>query len=308
MRLVYLLFGLALLIVVTTSACANPTADRDNQTALLAGAATSAVDHPYGPGLRGPAGSSEPGAPYAAARPARARAVLEQDRGGRQRPRPHAAKAWREPRLGRAIRAVPARAGRWRLSTSQCSTRLTRLPAGYRATPESLPFASASVDAAVAQAAHDTLVAMFPAQTATMNQLLAEDLNQIVIPEQEHCQARGLAVGHQAAAAILALRTNDGSQIPDPTVNVNFFCGNQPGKWRQDPISLSPTGARRLLGRGQAVCDAILRPIPRSPAARHDQRRVHRRVRRRPTARWGRRRDPDGTHRGANADRHLLGL
>ena len=83
------------------------------------------------------------------------------------------------------------------------------------------------------------LVAMFPAQTATMDQLLAKDLERILIPGKIR-KARGIAVGHQAAAAILAMRANDGSQIPDPTVDVNFFCGDQPGEWRQDPITLSP--------------------------------------------------------------------
>jgi len=41
--------------------------------------------------------------------------------------------------------------------------------------------AHTSVEAAIAQAAHDTLVAMFPAQAATFDELLAGDLNQLNI-------------------------------------------------------------------------------------------------------------------------------
>src|SRR5437764_8219719 len=36
------------------------------------------------------------------------------------------------------------------------------------------------------------------------------------------------------------MRVNDGSQVPDPTLGVDYFPSNQPGHWRQDPISLIP--------------------------------------------------------------------
>jgi hypothetical protein len=36
------------------------------------------------------------------------------------------------------------------------------------------------------------------------------------------------------------LRTNDGSQLAEPRVGVNYFPSDQPGHWRQDPISLIP--------------------------------------------------------------------
>ncbi len=97
----------------------------------------------------------------------------------------------------------------------------------------------ASVEAAIAQAAHDTLVALFPAQATTMDELLADDLDQMRIADR-HAKVRGIAAGRQAAAAILALRANDGSEIPEPRVNVDFICSDQPGWWRQDPISLLP--------------------------------------------------------------------
>ena len=94
-----------------------------------------------------------------------------------------------------------------------------------------------SIEAAVAQAAHDTLVALYPAQTTKFDELLAADLAQM---PPNRPKARGIALGHRAAAAILALRTNDGSQIPEPLMNTEFVCSNDPGKWRQDPVSLIP--------------------------------------------------------------------
>jgi hypothetical protein len=36
------------------------------------------------------------------------------------------------------------------------------------------------------------------------------------------------------------MRANDGSAHPEPVVNVDFICSDDPGKWRQDPISLIP--------------------------------------------------------------------
>jgi len=38
----------------------------------------------------------------------------------------------------------------------------------------------------------------------------------------------------------LALRANDGSQQAEPRIGINFFTSNDPGKWRQDPISQNP--------------------------------------------------------------------
>src|SRR5215207_1840718 len=96
---------------------------------------------------------------------------------------------------------------------------------------------SASVDAAVAQAAHDTLNALFPSQAAACTQLLTEDLARIKEGRQK---SEGIAIGQQAAAATLALRAGDGSVHPEPRVGIEFILSNDPGKWRQDPISLIP--------------------------------------------------------------------
>jgi hypothetical protein len=94
-----------------------------------------------------------------------------------------------------------------------------------------------SVDAAISQAAHDTLAALFPSQTATFDAYLAEDLDAVRNPLQK---ANGIDLGHRVAAAILTMRTNDGSEIPEPHFGIDYFPSDQPGHWRQDPISLIP--------------------------------------------------------------------
>src|SRR6266571_6923682 len=94
-----------------------------------------------------------------------------------------------------------------------------------------------SLDAAIAQAAHDTLVALYPSQAPAFNSLLADDLAKI---SNKNERSNGVLLGQRAASAILALRANDGSQLPEPSVGVNYFTSDQPGHWRQDPISLIP--------------------------------------------------------------------
>lgn len=94
-----------------------------------------------------------------------------------------------------------------------------------------------SMDAAIAQAAHDTLVALFSSQAPSFDQLLAEDLNRI---PSGRAKTEGIALGQRSAAAILARRAADGSQQTEPRVGIEFITNNNPGWWRQDPISLIP--------------------------------------------------------------------
>jgi hypothetical protein len=96
---------------------------------------------------------------------------------------------------------------------------------------------SASAAAAIAQAAHDTLTALFSAQTTRFDDFLARDLAQI--PDGPP-KTRGIALGRRAAAAILLLRAHDGSQHAEPLVGIDFITGEAPGQWRQDPISQIP--------------------------------------------------------------------
>jgi hypothetical protein len=94
-----------------------------------------------------------------------------------------------------------------------------------------------SMECAIAQAACDTLDALFPSQRTTFDQELANELSQI---PNNRPKANGIALGHRAAAATLALRADDGSQQAEPRVGIEFITSNDPGKWRQDPISQFP--------------------------------------------------------------------
>lgn len=96
---------------------------------------------------------------------------------------------------------------------------------------------STSMKAAIAVAAHDTLSALFPSQASSFADRLAEDLAAV---RDGRAKTDGIDLGRHAAAAILALRANDGSQHSEPRVGVDYLTSNDPGKWRQDPISQIP--------------------------------------------------------------------
>jgi hypothetical protein len=102
---------------------------------------------------------------------------------------------------------------------------------------------AASMDAGIAQAAHDTLVALFPSQKAQCDQLLAADL--ATMPEGT-AKRNGILLGRAVAAGILLKMRNDGSNHAEPLYGVDYLAGNAPGVWRQDPISRLPPalGAR----------------------------------------------------------------
>jgi hypothetical protein len=101
----------------------------------------------------------------------------------------------------------------------------------------------ASVNAAIAQAAHDSLCALFPSQAPNFDTALQADLKLV---SNGRAKNNGIDAGRRAAAAILELRENDGSGHAEPRVGVDYSTSDQPGKWRQDPISLIPLalGAR----------------------------------------------------------------
>ena len=99
---------------------------------------------------------------------------------------------------------------------------------------------AASLDAAVSQAAHDTLVALYPSQAAAFDARLAEDLAGVASKTQK---AGGIDLGQRAAVAILALRAGDGSEVGELKVGIGpgfHETNNLAGHWRQDPISLIP--------------------------------------------------------------------
>ena len=97
--------------------------------------------------------------------------------------------------------------------------------------------APTSMQAAIAHAAHDTLVAVFPSQRASFDDLLATELRGIPNGEEK---ISGITLGQRAAAAIMARRAVDGADHAEPRVGVEFITSEDPGKWRQDPISLAP--------------------------------------------------------------------
>ena len=96
-----------------------------------------------------------------------------------------------------------------------------------------------SLDRAIAQAAHDTLVALYPFQKERLDELFELDIDKI--RDNKDSIADGAALGKRAAAAILELRENDGSAMPEPRYGVGFipigFPNVPPGIWSPDPIS-----------------------------------------------------------------------
>lgn len=85
----------------------------------------------------------------------------------------------------------------------------------------------ASIDAAVARAGHDTLVALYPHQTDLFDTALARSLEGI--PRQS--LLKGVAVGKAAAANLLAARANDGSEE-----TVTYRPKPFPGYHQPDPL------------------------------------------------------------------------
>ncbi len=124
-----------------------------------------------------------------------------------------------------------------------------------------------AVDAAVVQAAHDTLAALFPSQAMSFDTQLAEDLSRI---HDDRAKRNGVDLGRRAAAAILALRASDGSQHLEELFGTEYLPAAGANKWRQDPISDIPIalGSRW----GELVAPFVLTsadqfPIPAPPAA-----------------------------------------
>ena len=102
------------------------------------------------------------------------------------------------------------------------------------------PVGPASMRAAISQAAHDTLTNLFPSQAPTFSARLAEDLVEV---RNKGIRRRSINLGRRTAAAILAMRADDGSQHPELRVGTNeneHATSDLPGHWRQDPISMIP--------------------------------------------------------------------
>jgi hypothetical protein len=92
-----------------------------------------------------------------------------------------------------------------------------------------------SAPAAVATAAHDVLVALFPSQQPTLDTKLAASLD--AIPDGP-AETGGIEVGAAAAVAMLDARANDGRFPSSPFTVIQ---GDEPGEWRS--TSFTSTGA-----------------------------------------------------------------
>lgn len=97
--------------------------------------------------------------------------------------------------------------------------------------------ADSSQDAAIAQAAHDTLAALYPRQAPRFDAWLREDIARL---PRGRATLNGIDIGRRAAAAILALRASDGAYYGEPVVGADYQVGSAPGVWRPDPVSRSP--------------------------------------------------------------------
>jgi hypothetical protein len=84
--------------------------------------------------------------------------------------------------------------------------------------------------AAAAKAAHDVLVAVYPAQQATLDAELATWL--ATVPDGSG-KTKALTLGAKAAAAIVALRQNDGTDVD--LFSPNYTPGTQPGDYQFVP-------------------------------------------------------------------------
>ncbi len=85
----------------------------------------------------------------------------------------------------------------------------------------------ASPEAAVAAASHAVLVALFPAQQATLDEAYDNSLNAIADGSSKN---DGIEWGQTVSAAVLALRANDHSSD-----SVAYTPGTEPGEWQPTP-------------------------------------------------------------------------
>jgi hypothetical protein len=131
------------------------------------------------------------------------------------------------------------------------------------------PFGT-SLEAAVASAAHDTLAALFPSQSAAFDSELEKDLAGV---RDVRARERGARLGRHAAADILALRAGDHSDYVEPRVGTEWPTSLEPGHWRKDPVS---QGALALGAKWGGVEPFVLSSavdfrVPAPPALASDE-------------------------------------
>jgi len=92
---------------------------------------------------------------------------------------------------------------------------------------------TASLPAAADQAAHDVLLSLYPAFQTALDSELQQDLAQIADGRDK---SDGIDEGKDVAAAILGLRSNDGSAVTLPP----FMPKTQPGGYQLTPPNFAP--------------------------------------------------------------------
>ena len=98
--------------------------------------------------------------------------------------------------------------------------------------PRTSPAPGASVEAAIAGAAHDTLVALLPDSKVSCDAAMEETLRTV---SDDSRKTAGLQVGRAAAVAILKARENDGA-----SQTVQYTPGTKPGEYRPTPPDFKP--------------------------------------------------------------------
>jgi PAP2 superfamily len=118
----------------------------------------------------------------------------------------------------------------------------------------------ASETAAADAAAHAALVGLYPAQQSTLDSDYAAELSQVTAGPAKD---KGVRLGEKVSSELLAIRANDGSNLPAPP----FVPGTDPGDYRMTPPNF-PTPVFTtwgqvtpfVLGRGDQF-----RPAPPPP-------------------------------------------
>ena len=117
----------------------------------------------------------------------------------------------------------------------------------------------ASQEAAAAQAAHDTLVALYPSRQAVFDAALAQDL--AGIPRGRARQ--GIAIGQEVARQILELRSTDGAA----DVETYTPPSNDPGQWHPTFPDFSPAAAAHVPSMEPFAIDSAIQFQPGPPPA-----------------------------------------
>jgi hypothetical protein len=92
---------------------------------------------------------------------------------------------------------------------------------------------SASQDAAASNAAHDVLVALYPALKKTLDTQLAQSL--AAIPDGQD-KSEGMRIGATVASRMLQSRANDGANAQP----IPYVFGNAPGDYQSTPPNFPP--------------------------------------------------------------------